>query len=118
MERKWLQIVFVWFWVYFLVKSVLIAADINRLNIWPMPKSVSYGHSLLYFSNNFELKTEGTKYADASGILKDAFTRTVDTIKLDHVIEANVSHYDPSLVLKGIHVVIFSPSDEVYLRRN
>lgn len=111
MERKWLQIVFVWFWVYFLVKSALIAADINRLNIWPMPKSVSNGHSLLYFSNNFELKTEGTKYADASGILKDAFTRTVDTIKLDHVIEANVSHYDPSLVLKGIHVIIFSSSD-------
>ncbi|KAL3833956.1 hypothetical protein ACJIZ3_008692 [Penstemon smallii] len=100
----------------FLVYVVVIsanAADIRHLNIWPMPKSVSYGHGSLYLGSDFELKTEGTKFVDSSGILKDAFLRTIDVVKGNHVIESNSSKFDSSFVLKGIHVVVFSPSDEL-----
>ncbi|KAK3002765.1 hypothetical protein RJ639_019011 [Escallonia herrerae] len=91
----------------------LCAADLNRLNIWPMPVSVRYGHQSLYLGKNFVLKTEGTKYADVSGILKDGFSRLLDVVKAAHVIELNFSHFDPSLLLQGIHVVILSPDDEL-----
>ncbi|KAK4487878.1 hypothetical protein RD792_003616 [Penstemon davidsonii] len=100
----------------YLVNFLLIsanAADIRHLNIWPMPKSVSYGHGSLYLGSDFELKTEGTKFVDSSGILKDAFLRTIDVVKGNHVIESNSSKFDSSFVLKGIHVVVFSPSDEL-----
>ncbi|KAK2980577.1 hypothetical protein RJ640_017439 [Escallonia rubra] len=90
----------------------LCAADLNRLNIWPMPVSVQYGHQSLYLSKDFVLKTEGTKYADALGILKDGFSRLLDVVEAAHVIELNYSHFDPSLLLQGIHVVILSPNDE------
>lgn len=89
------------------------AVDIKNLNIWPMPKSVSNGYGNLYVSDEFELRTDGSKFADASSILKDAFKRSIDVLKSTHVIELNTSKIDPSLVLKGIHVVVSSPSDEV-----
>ncbi|KAL0402584.1 UNVERIFIED_CONTAM: Beta-hexosaminidase 3 [Sesamum latifolium] len=100
------------FFVYLLVISAD-GADIKNLNIWPMPKSVSYGNRTLYLSNDFELNTKGSKFVDASGILKDAFLRSIDVVRATHVIEANTSKIDASLVLKGIHIVVFSPSDEL-----
>lgn len=90
-------------------------ADLKKLNIWPMPKSVVYGHHSLYLSEDFELKTEGTKYADASGILKEGFLRLLDVVKTAHVIDSNYSHFDPSAILHGIHVIVISPNDEVFL---
>ncbi|KAL0298538.1 UNVERIFIED_CONTAM: Beta-hexosaminidase 3 [Sesamum radiatum] len=100
------------FFVYLFVISAD-GADLKNLNIWPMPKSVSYGLGTLYLSNDFELNTKGSKFVDASGILKDAFLRSIDVVRATHVIEANTSKIDASLVLKGIHIVVFSPSDEL-----
>lgn len=86
------------------------------LNIWPMPNSVNYGHQIMYLSNNFVLKTDGSKYDDASGILKDAFSRLLDVIEVDHVIDSsNFSHFDPLSILHGIHVIVLSQNDEVLL---
>ncbi|KAG8380367.1 hypothetical protein BUALT_Bualt06G0008100 [Buddleja alternifolia] len=106
------QSTFILFLVYFLAISAY-AADIKHLNIWPMPKSASYGYKTLYLNNDFELKTDGSKFNDASKILNDAFLRLIDVVKGTHVIEAGTSKTDPSLVLKGIHVVVLSPSDEL-----
>lgn len=92
------------------------AANIKNLKIWPMPLSVSYGHRTLQLSNDFVLKTEGSKYTDASGILKEGFSRLLDVVKVAHVVDANFSYVGPSSVLKGIHVVVLSPSDEVISR--
>lgn len=103
---------FLWYLVCVLVVSAN-AADIKNLNIWPMPKSVSHGYGNLYLSNEFELITDGSKFTDASSILKDAFKRSVDVVRSSHVIEPISSKVNPSLVLKGIHVVVLSPSDEV-----
>lgn len=87
--------------------------DMSQLNIWPMPISVSFGSGSLHLSNDFELKTDGSKFGDASGILKEAFSRTVGMVRSTHIAEVDTSKIDPSLVLKGIHVVVSSPSDEV-----
>ncbi|WMV53360.1 hypothetical protein MTR67_046745 [Solanum verrucosum] len=97
--------------VHILVISA--AADIKNLKIWPMPLSVSYGHRNLQLSNEFVLKTEGSKYPDASGILKESFSRLLDVIKVAHVVDANFSYDGPSPVLKGIQVIVLSPSDEL-----
>ncbi|KAA8538832.1 hypothetical protein F0562_025524 [Nyssa sinensis] len=78
-----------------------------------MPKSVSYGHLSRYLSKDFELKTDGSKYVDASEILKGGFSRLLDVIEAAHVIANNFSHFDQSVLLKGIHVFIFSPNDEL-----
>lgn len=106
------------FWAtgfYVLAKSVAISGvHVNeRLNIWPMPRSVSHGHRSLYLSSDFELKTEGSSYLDVSGVLKDGFFRTLDLIRGPHALDANISALNQSRVLKGIHVVVRSPSDEL-----
>lgn len=88
-------------------------AETKRLNIWPMPESVVYGQGSLYLSNDFKLMIEGSKYADASGILKDGFSRLIDIVKSGHVVEPNVSKFRSSVLLHGIHVVVFSPNNEV-----
>ncbi|THG16430.1 hypothetical protein TEA_021685 [Camellia sinensis var. sinensis] len=89
------------------------AVDVHRLNIWPMPQSVSNGHQILHMSKDFELMTQGTKYPDASGILKDGFSRLLDVVQAAHVVDGNFSHFDQSVLLQGIHVVIFSLNDEL-----
>ncbi|CAL5363045.1 unnamed protein product [Camellia sinensis] len=89
------------------------AVDAHRLNIWPMPQSVSNGHQILHMSKDFELMTQGTKYPDASGILKDGFSRLLDVVQAAHVVDGNFSHFDQSVLLQGIHVVIFSLNDEL-----
>lgn len=87
----------------------------ERLNIWPMPKSVSHGHHSLYLSDGFELKTDGSTYLDGSGILKDAFSRMVEVIRGTHAVDGNVAGFNQSHVLKGVHVVVLSANEEVHL---
>lgn len=98
--------------VYVLIISSVADAE-KGLNIWPMPVSVSHGQGRFYLSNDLELRTDGRMYSDGSRILKDGFFRFLDIITGDHVIEANTSHFNSSLVIKGIHVVIISPYDKV-----
>lgn len=98
-----------------LIHVIVVCADVKNLNIWPMPSSVSYGHNTLYIGKDFKLKTDQSKYADASGILKDGFTRLVDIIKAAHVINNNNPGPSSSAILHGIHVIVASPSDEVFL---
>ncbi|XP_059628590.1 beta-hexosaminidase 3 [Cornus florida] len=97
----------------FLQVLAVSAVDTNRLNIWPMPKSVSHGHSTLYLSKDFELKTDGSKYTDSSGILKDGFSRLLDIVEAAHVIDSNLTDSDQPVVLQGLHVVVFSLNDEL-----
>lgn len=96
-----------------LIHVIVVCADVNNLNIWPMPNSVAHGHNTLYLGKDFNLKTDQSKYADASGILKDAFTRIVDLIKTAHVIDFKYPASGSSTILHGIHVIIASPSDEL-----
>ncbi|KAL2941429.1 Beta-hexosaminidase 3 [Bienertia sinuspersici] len=87
--------------------------NIQQVNIWPMPKYFSNGNKVLYLSNDFELRTDRSKYGDKIGILKDGFLRFKDIVTLNHVIDANFSRLDQSTFLKGINVVIQSPNDEL-----
>ncbi|GAB4855922.1 hypothetical protein Ancab_024562 [Ancistrocladus abbreviatus] len=100
--------------VFLLIQVALVyGVHIHQANIWPMPNFVSYGDKIRFISNAFELKTEGSKFGDASGILKDGFSRLMDIVKLDHVIDANLSLFEQSAVLGGINVAIASPSSEL-----
>ncbi|XP_019152467.1 PREDICTED: beta-hexosaminidase 3 [Ipomoea nil] len=85
----------------------------ERLNIWPMPKYVSHGHHRLYLSDGFELKTNGSTYLDGSGVLKDGFSRILEVIRGTHAVNGSVAGFNQSHVLKGIHVVVLSASDEL-----
>lgn len=89
------------------------AIDMERLYIWPLPKAVSHGDQSLYLSKQFELKTAGSKYLDASGILKDGFSRLLDVMEVAHDISGGSSHSNFSTLLQGIQVVISSPKDEL-----
>ncbi|XP_042977761.1 beta-hexosaminidase 3 isoform X2 [Carya illinoinensis] len=104
--------------VFLVLVSILVLAidaiTVDRLNIWPMPKLVSHGeHRTLYVSKDFGLKTEGSKYNDASGILKDGFSRLLDVIRVAHVVDANFSGIDTSVLLQGLHVVVLTADDEL-----
>ncbi|MFS7894884.1 putative beta-N-acetylhexosaminidase [Helianthus anomalus] len=81
--------------------------DVN-VYIWPMSKSVQYGNKTLILSKDFNLKTDGSKYKDESGILKDRFTRLLDVVTLNNVVEYNFGKVDQSVLLHGIHVVVLS----------
>ncbi|KAL5773816.1 hypothetical protein ACOSQ2_013740 [Xanthoceras sorbifolium] len=87
--------------------------DDDGVKIWPMPASVSYGHKNVYMSKDFQLKTEGTNYNDASSILKDGFFRFLDVVKLAHVVDGDFSKFDASTILQGLNVVILSQNDEL-----
>ncbi|KAJ6317904.1 hypothetical protein OIU76_013451 [Salix suchowensis] len=102
-----------WLVVVFLFLGVAVAKNVNRLNVWPMPKWVSRGHNRVYMSLDFQLVTDGSKYIDGSGILKDGFTRMLDVVKVAHVVDGDLSSVDKSLIIKGIHVLIFSPDDQL-----
>ncbi|KNA16254.1 hypothetical protein SOVF_090820 [Spinacia oleracea] len=100
-----------------LIEVVLVSAagkNIQEVNIWPMPKYVSNGNKILYLSHDFELRTVGSKYGDQLGILKDGFLRFMGIVTLDHAIDGNFSRLGQSAFLKGINVVIQSPSDELH----
>nr|XP_027119180.1 beta-hexosaminidase 3-like isoform X1 [Coffea arabica] len=93
---------------------IAVAAGYNKgLKIWPMPVSVSHGRGTLYLRNDLELRIDGRMYSDASGIFKDGFFRFLEILKGDHVFQTNISSFNSSLIIKGIHVVIVSPSDEL-----
>ncbi|CAM8938673.1 unnamed protein product [Rhodiola kirilowii] len=85
----------------------------EELRIWPMPKSVSHGQSKLYVGNDFELKTMGSKFSDRSGILKDGFLRLRNVMEEAHLVDGNVSKLGESSILRGIHVLINSTSEEL-----
>ncbi|KAJ6902449.1 beta-hexosaminidase 3-like [Populus alba x Populus x berolinensis] len=102
-----------WLVVVFLFIGVAVAKNVNGLNVWPMPKRVSRGHSRVYMSQDFQLVTDGSKYIDGSEILKDGFTRMLDVVKVAHVVDGDLSSVDKSLIIKGIHVLIFSPDDQL-----
>ncbi|XP_071734718.1 beta-hexosaminidase 3 [Rutidosis leptorrhynchoides] len=87
--------------------------DMQNLNLWPMPESVKYGNQSLYLSKDFHLTTEGSQYKDESGILKDGFTRLINVVTGNNVIEYDHIKVDESHLLHGIHVVILSKSDEL-----
>lgn len=89
------------------------SSDAKQLNIWPMPQSVNRGHHKLYLSKDFILKTDGSKYADASEILKDGFARLLYIMKAEHVLDTNIYDYNKSALLQGINVLINSLSDEL-----
>ncbi|KAJ6726802.1 BETA-HEXOSAMINIDASE [Salix purpurea] len=103
----------VWLVVVFLFLGVAVAKNVNRLNVWPMPKWVSRGHNRVYMSLDFQLVTDGSKYIDGSEILKDGFTRMLDVVKVAHVVDGDISSVDKSHIIKGIHVLIFSPDDQL-----
>lgn len=98
--------------VHLLVIAVA-AGDKKGLTIWPMPVSVRHGQGTLYLRNNLQLRIDGRMYSDASGILKDGFFRLLEILKGDHVFQTAISSFNSSLIIKGIHVVIVSPSDEL-----
>ena len=103
-----------WLVVVFLFLGVAVAKNVNRLNVWPMPKWVSRGHNRVYMSQDFQLVTDGSKYIDGSEILKDGFARMLDVVKVAHDVDGDLSRVDKSLIIKGIHVLIFSPDDQVW----
>ncbi|KAL4655108.1 hypothetical protein ACB092_01G427100 [Castanea dentata] len=109
------KIVWVLLVVLLLVQAVLAidGVSVDRLNIWPMPHSVSHGRESLFLSKDFELNTEGTKYNDGSGILKDGFSRLLDMVRVAHVVDGNFSKIDTSLLLQGLHVVVLSADGQL-----
>ncbi|KAF7032040.1 hypothetical protein CFC21_043268 [Triticum aestivum] len=85
-----------------------IAAD--HVDLWPMPKSVSHGTQRLYVSNNATMSMAGSKYSDGKAILKDAFQRMLDLMKLNH----NADGANPSSsLLTGVNIVVLSTQDEL-----
>lgn len=78
-----------------------------------MLESVDYDNTSLFLSKEFHLKTNRSKYIDASRILKDGFTRLLDVITTNNVSELN-SKLDDFLLLHGMNVVVHSEADEVY----
>ncbi|KAK6915796.1 Beta-hexosaminidase, eukaryotic type, N-terminal [Dillenia turbinata] len=86
----------------------------DPINIWPMPKSVTSGKQTLLLSNDFVLNTQGSKYPDSSGILKDGFSRFLQVLRASHVADSNSSYSSAHFpVCKGLHVVILSPNDKL-----
>lgn len=85
-----------------------IAAD--HIDLWPMPKSVTHGAQRLYVSKDATMSMVGSTYSDEKAILKDAFQRMLDLMKLNHnADDTNRS----SFVLTGVNMVVHSPEDEL-----
>jgi hexosaminidase len=99
----------------FIAGTISAFEDIERLRIWPLPAQVSHGGRRMYLSGDFKLVTEGSKYGDASGILKEGFDRMLGVVRLSHVIsgDRNSSGTGGSALLQGLHVIISSSTDEL-----
>ncbi|OAP12118.1 HEXO3 [Arabidopsis thaliana] len=99
----------------FIAGTISAFEDIERLRIWPLPAQVSHGGRRMYLSGDFKLVTEGSKYGDASGILKEGFDRMLGVVRLSHVIsgDRNSSGSGGSALLQGLHVIISSSTDEL-----
>ncbi|KAH9795279.1 Beta-hexosaminidase 3 [Citrus sinensis] len=85
----------------------------HGVRIWPMPLSVSHSHKSLYVGKDFKIMSQGSKYKDASGILKDGFSRFLAVVKGAHVVDGDTSKLDQSRVLQGLNVFISSTKDEL-----
>ena len=94
-----------------LLLAVAAAATGGRVDLWPMPASVTRGAQTLLVSRDLKLSTAGSSYADGKGILKEAFQRMVAVVELDHAINGTYSQGAP--VLAGVRVAVRSPNDEV-----
>ncbi|XP_020263422.1 beta-hexosaminidase 3 [Asparagus officinalis] len=70
----------------------------------------SRGSKAVRLGEGLELRSEGSRYADGSGVLKDAFSRVLDEIKAGHAVDGGPSG---SGLLAGVRVVILSPDDEL-----
>ena len=101
--------------VLFIAGAVSSFEDIEKLRIWPLPAEVSHGGRRMYLSEDFKLVTEGSKYEDPSGILKEGFDRMLAVVRLSHVVSGhrNSSSSGGSALLEGLHVIISSSTDEV-----
>ncbi|KAE8684777.1 Beta-hexosaminidase 1 [Hibiscus syriacus] len=88
--------------------AVSSASENSKVNIWPMPASVSYGGARLYLASDFAFSSDCE-----SQILKDAFDRMFAVIKQDHVIDANFSVFNRSSLLQGLHIVVSSPNEQL-----
>ncbi|KAJ4810400.1 Beta-hexosaminidase [Rhynchospora pubera] len=101
---------------------------VHGQNIWPMPKSVSFGNRTLSLSSNFELRTYRSNYLDSSGILNEAFERMMHLVKAGHMLKTDfpdsgiqdsvdiaLNTFDDMLtslpVLAGINIAIRSPNE-------
>lgn len=84
----------------------------GRVDLWPMPASVTRGAQTLLVSRDLKLSTAGSSYADGKGILKEAFQRMVAVVELDHAINGTYSSQGAP-VLAGVRVAVRSPNDEV-----
>lgn len=96
--------------VYLLAFVVVVDGDVH---LWPMPASVSRGSRTLYLSSDLALKTDGSKFSDGSGILKDGFERMVELVRESRSVEGQVNGSDN--LLAGLHVVVSSSNDSVIL---
>ncbi|KAL6620255.1 hypothetical protein ACP70R_035394 [Stipagrostis hirtigluma subsp. patula] len=85
-------------------------AGAGRVDLWPMPASVSRGRQNLYLSRDLKLSAAGSNYSDGRGILKEAFQRMVAVVELDHVVNGS---YQGLPVLAGVNVAVRSPDDKL-----
>jgi hexosaminidase len=86
------------------------AAAGGRVDLWPMPASVSRGARTLYVAKDLRLSTAGSAYADRKAILAGAFTRMLAVVQMDHAINGS---YAGLPVLAGVKVAVHSLDDEV-----
>ena len=84
----------------------------GRVDLWPMPASVSRGARTLYVARDLTLSRAGSGYKDGKAILADAFRRMVAVIQLDHAINGS---YHGLPVLAGVNVAVRSPDDKVLM---
>ncbi|CAH2065594.1 unnamed protein product [Thlaspi arvense] len=99
----------------FIAGAISAFEDIEKLRIWPLPAEVNHGGRRMVLSEGFKLVTEGSKYEDPSGILKEGFDRMLGIVRLSHVVsgDGNSSGSGGSSLLQGLHVIISSSSDEL-----
>ncbi|XP_047042604.1 beta-hexosaminidase 3-like [Lolium rigidum] len=82
----------------------------GRVDLWPMPASVSRGARTLYVAKDLRLSTAGSAYADRKAILAGAFTRMLAVVQMDHAINGS---YAGLPVLAGVKVAVHSADDEL-----
>ena len=75
----------------------------GRVDLWPMPASVTRGAQTLLVSRDLKLSTAGSSYADGKGILKEAFQRMVAVVELDHAINGTYPRRRPFSQRRGAH---------------
>lgn len=85
----------------------------GRVDLWPMPGSVTRGAQTLHVSRDLKLSAAGSNYSDGRGILKDAFARMLAVVVTDHVVNGS---YQGAPMLAGVNVVVRSPDDKVRTR--